>query len=207
MLVYRDGLNAVSVLSAENVPRGSEEVLQALEDALLGLLREYKGVQRRTYVACPNQECGGWLEADVVASCVSITCPTCKKAFESKDVVSSGVGPLGAPHFSQTLLVEAGELLAFCLSHRSCLHMCRYLGIPYKGPSPQRADSAEADAAEVADSAESDGQTDALGTHVEYLHALDKVVQAELFRSWVQRAEEQERRRRMLEDEPTPAFF
>ena len=207
ILVYRDGLNAVSVLSAENVPRGSEEVLQALEDALLGLLREYKGVQRRTYVACPNQECGGWLEADVVASCVSITCPTCKKAFESKDVVSSGVGPLGAPHFSQTLLVEAGELLAFCLSHRSCLHMCRYLGIPYKGPSPQRADSAEADAAEVADSAESDGQTDALGTHVEYLHALDKVVQAELFRSWVQRAEEQERRRRMLEDEPTPAFF
>ncbi|KPA84936.1 hypothetical protein ABB37_01381 [Leptomonas pyrrhocoris] len=207
VLVYRDGLNAVSVLSAENTPRGSEEVLQAVEEALLGLLCEYKGLQRRTYVACPNQECGGWLEADVVASCVSITCPTCRKTFESKDVVSSGVGPLGAPRFSQSLLVEAGELLAFCLSHRSCLHMCRYLGIPYKGPSPQRADSAEADAAEAAETEDGAGRTDALGTHVEYLHALDKVVQAELFRSWVQRAEEQERRRRMLEDEPTPAFF
>jgi GTPase SAR1 family protein len=207
VLVYRDRLNAVSVLSAENSPRGSEEVLQAVEDAFLSLLLEYKGVQRRTYVACPNQECGGWLEADVVASCVSITCPTCKKTFESKDVVSTGAGPLGAPRFSQALLVEAGELLAFCLSHRSCLHMCRYLGIPYKGPSPQRAESAEADAAEVAESEDADGQADPLGTHVEYLHALDKVVQAELFRSWVQRAEEQERRRRMLEDEPTPAFF
>ncbi|KPI90144.1 hypothetical protein ABL78_0789 [Leptomonas seymouri] len=199
VLVYRDGVNAVSVLSAENSPRGSEEVLQAIEDAFLALLREYKGLQRRTYVACPNQECGGWLEADVVASCVSIACPTCRKTFESKDVVSSGVGPLGAPCFSQALLVEAGELLAFCLSHRSCLHMCRYLGIPYKGPSPQRADAAEASG--------SDDQTEELGTHVEYLHALDKVVQAELFRSWMQREEEQERRRRMLEDEPISAFF
>ncbi|KAG5496374.1 hypothetical protein JKF63_02676 [Porcisia hertigi] len=203
VLVYRDGANAVSVLSAENTSRGSEEVLQALEDALTGLLQEYNGVKRRTYVACPNQGCGGWLEADVVASCVSITCPTCKQTFESKQVVSSGVGPLGAPHFSQTLLVEAGELLAFCLSHRSCLHMCRYLGIPYKGPSSAREESVE-DAAVIKNDSDC---TDIPGTHVEYLHALDKVVQAVLFRSWMQRAEEQERRRRMLEDEPTPVLF
>ncbi|KAG5470720.1 hypothetical protein LSCM1_01966 [Leishmania martiniquensis] len=203
VLVYRDGPSAVSVLSAENAPRGSEEVLQALEEALVGLLQEYKGVERRTFVACPNQDCGGWLEADVVASNASITCPTCKQTFDSKQVVSSGVGPLGAPHFTQALLVEAGELLAFCLSHRSCLHMCRYLGIPYKGPSPAREESAEAATELESDS----GKTDALGTHVEYLHALDKVVQAVLFRSWMQRSEEQERRRRMLEEEPTPAFF
>ncbi|CAJ1011467.1 Ras of Complex, Roc, domain of DAPkinase/Ras family/Gtr1 [Leishmania naiffi] len=203
VLVYRDGANAVSVLSAENTPRGSEEVLQAMEDALTALLRHYKGVQRRTFVACPSQDCGGWLEADVVASSVSITCLTCKQTFDSKQVVSSGVGPLGAPRFSQTLLVEAGELLAFCLSHQSCLHMCRYLGIPYKGPSPARGESAEA----AADSESDSGQADVLGTHVEYLHALDKVVQAVLFRSWMQRTEEQERRRRMLEDEPTLAFF
>ncbi|GET91651.1 hypothetical protein, conserved [Leishmania tarentolae] len=203
VLVYRDGANAVSVLSAENTPRGSEEVLQAVEDTLVGLLQEYKGVQRRTLVACPNQDCGGWLEADRVASSVSITCPICKQTFESKQVVSSGVGPLGAPRFSQILLVEAGELLAFCLSYRSCLHMCRYLGIPYKGPSPAREESVEAEG----DSENDSCQTDALGTHVEYLHALDKVVQAVLFRSWMQRTEDQERRRRMLEDEPTPAFF
>lgn len=203
VLVYRDGASAVSVLSAEDTPRGSEEVMQAVEDALTGLLQEYKGVQRRTYVACPNQDCGGWLEASVVAASASVTCPTCKQTFESKQVVSSGVGPLGAPRFAQTLLVEAGELLAFCLSHRSCLHMCRYLGIPYKGPSPSRDDSVEPAAEDESD----EGRTEELGTHVEYLHALDKVVQAVLFRSWMQRAEEQERRRRMLDDEPTPAFF
>ncbi|KAK7198418.1 Miro-like protein/Ras family [Novymonas esmeraldas] len=202
VLVYRDGASAVSVLSAENTSRGSEEVLQAVEETLLALLQEYKGVQRRTYVACPNQDCGGWLEADVVASCVRVSCPTCRQSFESKQVVSSGVGPLGAPHFSQSLLVEAGELLAFCLSYRSCLHMCRYLGIPYKGPSPAREESTDAAAAESDSS-----QSDVLGTHVEYLHALDKVVQAVLFRSWMERAEEQERRRRMLEDEPTPSYF
>ncbi|KAG5495624.1 hypothetical protein GH5_03289 [Leishmania sp. Ghana 2012 LV757] len=203
VLMYRDGASAVSVLSAENAPRGSEEVLQAVEDALVGLLQEYKGVQRRTFVACPKQDCGGWLEAEVVASNANITCPTCKQTFDSKQVVSSGVGPLGAPQFSQALLVEAGELLAFCLSHRSCLHMCHYLGIPYKGPSPPREESVEA----AADFESDSGKADPVGTHVEYLHALDKVVQAVLFRSWMQRSEEQERRRRMLEEEPTTAFF
>lgn len=201
VLACREGLSRVLLYSAETEEHGSEQVLQAFQDAVTELLEEYAGVRQTTYVGCPNPSCGHWINAETVATSMTVTCDGCQKQFESKAVVSAGIGPLGPRVLSDALLHEAGELLSYCLSYCSCRHLCHYLGIPYKGPVPQGRELTGADSDALVE------PTDAAEVHVEYLHALDKVVQAALFINWMQRVEEKEKRKRMLEVEPTSVFY
>lgn len=199
VLMYREGLNAISLLSAETSVGGSEEVLRAIEDAFDDLLFEYKGIQRRSFVACPSPKCEGWIGAEAVASNVRIVCPTCRGTFDSNDVII-GRSQVESSQFPRELLTEAGELLSSCLTYRSCLYMCGYLGIPYRGPTPDNSADMEG---EVAAAVKAENTTDTNGTHIEYLRALDKVVQAELFRFWSKMVNEEAHRRRMLEVSPS----
>lgn len=214
VLMYRESLTSISVCSAETQPRASEQVMEAVEAASADLLTEYAGVRRAMLVACPTADCAGWLPAEVVASSVSLTCDTCGKQLASDAVIltgdnsSSGGEPLqeegevpSGRRFSDALLAEVGELLSFCLSYHSCLHMCYYLGVPYRGPVPDRERTPSGGVPAI------DPSTLPPEAHVEYLHALDKVVQAALFQSWVGRAQEREQRRRMLEVDPSPVLF
>lgn len=197
VLVTRESLTQVMVFTAENASHGSEAVVQALENAVGELLREYSGVERTTLVACPDQECAGWLDAKEVATSVSVVCRTCGKRFSSEAVVRVKGLDHPAPPFPENLLTAAGELFSFCLSEESSAHLCRYLGVPYFGSNGQ----SEHDVASEADSPAPPE------THVEFLHALDKIVQAALFRSWMERVEEITRRNRMIELEPSPMIF
>lgn len=201
VLVYRESLTTVSILSAETELRASESVMQAVEDGVSELLDEYQGVRRTTLVACPTPSCEGWLPTEVVASSVTLTCATCGRQFNSDAVIEAGANPQQPQAFSEALLEEVGGLLSFCLSYPSCLHMCHYLGVQYRGPVPDRERTPGGTVKEISQQGVS---TEA---HAEYLHALDKVVQASLFRSWMERVQERERQRRMLELNPFPVLY
>ncbi|KAH9578716.1 hypothetical protein LSM04_003166 [Trypanosoma melophagium] len=191
VFLYRDGLHALRIFSTETKPRGAEEVLEVIEQVMTDLLEEYRGVQRIVRVACPVPSCDGWLMASDVATGVTVTCQTCKEVSETKDIVASGVGPRGSPKFSDTLLKEAGELLFFSLNRSGCLQMCDYLGIPYRAPENVEVSNIDNDVNTPMDQ------------HLDYMHALDKVVRVALLRHLRERVEEEARKRRMFEHAPT----
>ncbi|EPY18886.1 hypothetical protein STCU_09723 [Strigomonas culicis] len=193
VFLCREGRDAISIYAAEVAPGRSDDMLRDIVFALTDLLREYEGVKHKVRVGCPAPSCSGWLDERAVETTASVTCPTCGRHFDAETIATSG----GGRQFSTDLLTETGELLSYSLPYASCVHLCSFLGIPYMGPVP----------ATTAAPAEANAEAQDSAPHTEYLHALDKVVQAALFQYWMTRVEEMEKRKRMQEVEASPVLY
>ncbi|CAD2216038.1 hypothetical protein AGDE_01241 [Angomonas deanei] len=198
LFVCREGRENIDIFVAEATKGTSDVAIQSFHDALANLLLEYEGVQFTSHIGCPTPHCEGYLDEQALQTVAEVTCRVCGKQFPTASIL----GRTMLVQFPDGLLKEAGELLHCCLSQRSCAFLCEFLRLPYLGPEG-RVDPPPSDN----QTPKGDDSGSYVEAHAEYLHALDKVVQAALFQSWLKRIEEVKRRQRMMELDSSPVRY
>lgn len=111
VFLHRASNSVVRLYSVSNGD-AADEILRKLEETMIDLLAEFKGIQRTTWVQCPVPNCQGWHDIASLQQNSDITCGACSSTYPVAEVVVNGTSKLGASMFSPALCRHLRTMLS-----------------------------------------------------------------------------------------------